>query len=142
MHKSFDARVNIQSIRNGQGLQTVDPPSLPSQDIGHATFINGLDTHVTDIMAREVEMFIHRAVPSLTDGTFMVVEPGAQLGDCLSHILDITYYTGNTVYNIKNELQSKLCFSLYSIPVLQLTTEGPDMRCCLQIRHLPWPQDT
>ena len=101
MHKSFDTRVNIQSIRNGQGLQTVDPPSLPSQDIGHATFINGLDTHVTDIMAREVEMFIHRAVPSLTDGTFMVVEPGAQLSDCLSHILNITHYTGNTVYNIK-----------------------------------------
>ena len=33
-------RVNIKTIRDFQGLQTMDPPGLPAQDISHATSIN------------------------------------------------------------------------------------------------------
>ena len=90
-------RVNIKTIRDFQGLQTMDPPGLPAQDISHATSINSLNTYVANIMVRKTEMFVHRPIPSFTDGTFVVVEPGPQPSHSLPHVLHIAFSTNDCV---------------------------------------------
>ena len=124
-------RVNIKTIRDFQGLQTMDPPGLPAQDISHATSINSLNTYVANIMVRKTEMFVHRPIPSFTDGTFVVVEPGPQPSHSLPHVLHIAFGTNDCV-NLSN-----LCLSRNCVPVLQLVTVAPSTRWSLQIRHLP-----
>ena len=42
-------------------------------------------------MVREVELLVHHAVPSLMDGTLIIVEPCLEFCVSLAHILDVAF---------------------------------------------------